>query len=138
MQIRFKKMHPMAKAPTQGTAGAAGYDLMAVDYSKEKEVDAWSYRTGIAVEIPAGYVGLITPRSSIYRTGSMLCNSVGVIDSDYRGEITAKFTGSTKPYNVGERICQLLIVPVEVVEFTRVDELSETERGTGGYGSTGK
>ena len=58
---------------------------MAVDYSKEKEVDVWSYRTGIAVEIPAGYVGWITPRSSIYRTGSMLCNSVGVIDSDYRG-----------------------------------------------------
>jgi len=98
------------------------------------------YGTGIAVEIPPGHVGLIFPRSSIFHTGLILTNSVGVIDSGYRGEIKAVFKapGHYDIYRIGERIGQLVIVPIPDVEYEEADELSETERGTGGYGSTGR
>lgn len=126
--------------PKQGTPGSAGFDITAIGRIWNSEKLVWEYQTGIAVEIPHGYVGLVFPRSSVYKTGQRLTNDVGVIDSDYRGEIGAKFSdgfdGNT--YQVGDRICQLVIVPIPEVEFVEVEELSETERGEGGYGSTGK
>jgi dUTP pyrophosphatase len=87
-------------------------------------------------------VGLVFPRSSVYKTGFSLTNCVGVIDSDYRGEIMAKFAdtylGDVEGYEVGDRICQMIIMPVPEVEYVEADKLSSTERGAGGYGSTGR
>lgn len=139
LKIKFKKLNPNAVTPKQGTSGAAGFDLTAVSI---EETDQFvKYYTGIAVEIPPGYVGLVFPRSSICKTGLSLANSVGVIDSDYRGSISFVFyKGPTwiEPYSYGDRIGQLVIMPIPEVEFVEAEELSETERGEGGYGSTGK
>ena len=139
MKIKFKKMNPNAVIPKQGTAGAAGFDLTAV--SVEKKETMLKYDTGISVEIPPGYVGLLFPRSSVCKTGLSLANSVGVIDQDFRGSISFVFYSPAVcivPYWPGDRIGQLLIVPIPAVEFVEADELSETERGAGGYGSTGR
>lgn len=140
IKVKFIKLWRNATTPRRGSAFAAGYDLTAIDYKKEVDFagDVWVYSTGIAVELPPGYCGLLMPRSSICRTGAVMCNGVGLLDEDYRGEITFKFYGACKPYNVGERIGQLVIMPVPAVEFEQVEALGETERGAGGYGSTGK
>jgi len=140
MRIKFKKLHPDAVMPKRATDGAAGFDLTAVTcrYGDNGKV---FYDTGIAVEIPAGYVGLVFQRSSVYKTGLSLCNAVGVIDADYRGSIQFVFRvgyGGCSPYHVGDRIGQLVIVQNPQIEFVESDKLSETARGTGGYGSTGK
>lgn len=142
MKIRFKKLDPAASAPRKGTSGSAGFDLTAISMRWNADYSVAEYGTGIAVEIPPGYVGLCFPRSSVFKTGTFLSNGVGVIDSDYRGEIKAKFCDRIgvdgKMYNVGDRIVQLVIVPIPDVDFVESDDLSETERGTGGYGSTGR
>lgn len=144
MNVKFKKLNEKAVNPIFSTDGAAGADLTAIDEKIEITVAGLTvtYGTGLAVEIPKGYVGLIFPRSSIAtKTTMLLGNSVGVIDSDYRGEIKFVFKdvarGQGKKYNPGDRIGQLVIVPIPVISFTEVDELTETKRGDGGYGSTG-
>lgn len=140
MKIRFKKLHPTAFMPKRATDGAAGFDLTAVSQTW-KDGGKVHYDTGIAVEIPAGYVGLVFQRSSVHKTGLSLCNAVGVIDADYRGSITFVFRvgyGGCSPYKVGDRIGQIVFVPIPDVELIEADELSETARGEGGYGSTGK
>lgn len=139
LKIKFKKMNPNAVIPKRGTIGAAGFDLTAIGL--EVTETTLKFDTGIAVEIPPGYVGLAFPRSSVCKTGLQLANSVGVIDSDYRGSISFVFyKGPTwiEPYSYGDRIGQLVIMPIPEVEFVEAEELSETERGEGGYGSTGK
>lgn len=139
MKIRFKKCHPAAVMPKRATTGAAGFDLTAV--SENWKDGCVIYDTGIAVEIPAGYVGLLLQRSSVYKTGLSLCNAVGVCDADFRGSISFVFRigyGPSQPYKIGERIGQIVFVPIPDVELVEASELSETERGTGGYGSTGK
>lgn len=139
LKIKFKKINPNAVMPKRGTSGAAGFDLTAV--SLEVTDMTLKYDTGIAVEIPPGYVGLVFPRSSVCKTGLSLANSVGVIDSDYRGSISFVFYKPMPcivPYLPGDRIGQLVIMPIPKVEFVEAEELSETERGEGGYGSTGK
>lgn len=139
LKIKFKKLNPNAVTPKQGTSGAAGFDLTAVWL--EATETTLKYDTGIAVEIPPGCVGLVFPRSSVCKTGLSLANSVGVIDSDYRGSISFVFykpMPCIAPYLPGDRIGQLVIVPIPEVEYVEVEELSETERGAGGYGSTGK
>ena len=140
MQIRFKKCHPDAVIPKRATNGAAGFDLTAVSQTW-KDGGKVHYDTGIAVEIPAGYAGLVFQRSSVYKTGLSLSCCVGVIDSDFRSSISMIFNvgyGSCSPYQVGDRIGQIVFVPISAVELVESDELSETERGAGGYGSTGK
>ena len=140
MQIRFKKLHPDAVMPKRATDGSAGFDLTAV-WQTWKDGGKVHYDTGIAVEIPAGYVGLVFQRSSVYKTGLMLSCCVGVIDSDFRSSISMIFNvgyGGCSPYQVGDRIGQIVFVPVPAVELVESDELSETARGAGGYGSTGK
>lgn len=131
--------------PAYGTDGAAALDLTAT--SEKFVVDGAivyvEYGTDIAVEIPPGFVGLIFPRSSISsNTTLVLSNSVGVIDSDYRGEIKFRFKniffGAGKKYSVGDRIGQIIVVPFPKIDIEIVDELSDTSRGTGSYGSTGK
>lgn len=139
IEIKFKKLHPAAKAPYRATVGSAGFDLTAT--SKEViDLHHTRFGTGLAVEIPAGHVGLVFPRSSCYKQGMLLSNCVGVIDSDYRGEITAIFLGTSVEhcYNIGDRICQLVIMPIPEVEFIESEELTDTERGISGYGSTGR
>lgn len=139
MEIKFVKLDPNAQTPFQATSGSAGFDLVAVSKTRI-DSNLVSYGTGIAVEIPKGYVGLLYPRSSCYKAGVQLTNSVGVIDSDYRGEIKAVFSTDCwkKEYNPGDRICQLIVQKIPAVEYVEVQELSQTERGAGGYGSTGR
>lgn len=144
MKVKIKKLHPDAVIPSYAKEGDAGMDLTAV--SVERDVYSnFVYRTGIAIEIPKEYVGLLFPRSSISKKLQLFSNSVGVIDSGYRGEITMKLKDSTgipssqekNIYLQNERIGQLIIIPYPQIEFEEVEELSETERGVGGYGSTG-
>ena len=137
MKVKIKKLHPDAVVPKYAKSGDAGMDLTAV--WKNQEMDIITYGTGLAVEIPPWHVGLLFPRSSIYKTGMSLTNAFGVIDSGYRGEIMMKFemTDSRTMYEVGDRIGQLIIVPYPRIDFELVDELTPTDRGSGGYGSTG-
>jgi dUTP pyrophosphatase len=139
MKVLFKKLVPEAQKPKFGKPGDAGADLVAtsIDTSRELQV---VYGTGLAVEIPEGMVGLVFPRSSIRNYDLVMSNSVGVIDSGYRGEIMVTFNLKNPwadIYKVGDRIAQLIIMPVPLVQYKEVDELSETNRGTGGHGSTG-
>ena len=141
MEIRIKRLSETAQMPTRAHATDAGYDL----YADSVGVDRCGnhvYGTGVAMEIPEGHVGLVFPRSSIARTQLFLTNSVGIIDSGYRGEIMFKFktalqTVPLPTYNVGERIGQIIIIPFPSVTFVEADELSDSERGEGGYGSSG-
>ena len=140
MKIRFKKLHPAAVIPKQAHQGDAGFDITATSF-KRIGLFKYQYGTGLAMEIPEGYEGECRPRSSIHKSFMLLSNSPGTIDAGYRGEIMAVFYAIpfiSKPYAVGERIFQLLIKPVPAVEYVEADELTETERGTGGYGSTGR
>lgn len=137
--LKFKKLHPEAVLPSYAKPGDAGLDITATSVQvSEKFVQ---YGTGLSVEIPEGHVGLIFPRSSVTKQDLMLKNSVGVIDSGYRGEISFRFK-SVKPheahYEIGDKIGQLIVVPIPTMEPVFVDELSDTERGDGSYGSTGK
>jgi len=142
MKVKIKKLVPEAVIPAYSNPGDAGLDLVAtyVKVEDHNKYGYFEYGTGIAVEIPEGYVGLVFPRSSICKTGMILSNSVGVIDSSYRGEIKFRFkyVSGTASYEVGDRVGQLIIIPYPVVEFEEVDELSETQRGSGGFGSSGK
>lgn len=142
MKVKIKKLHPDAVIPKYAKLGDAGMDLTAtwMEFDHEKKVVA--YGTGIALEIPFWHVGLIYPRSSIYKKSMVLANHVGVIDSGYRGEIIFKFRVLNDDwqdiYDVGDRIGQLIITPYPKIDFEEVQELTPTERGKGGYGSTGR
>lgn len=138
MKIKIKKLHPEAVIPAYAKDGDAGMDLTAVsmEYLDNEHV---KYNFGIAIEIPKGFVGLVFPRSSCFKQRQILSNAVGIIDSGYRGEISAVMIGtSVESYGKGDRIAQILILPYPEVEFELTEELSETERGSGGYGSSGK
>jgi dUTP pyrophosphatase len=136
MKVRFKKLHPDAVTPTYAKDGDAGLDLTAI--SKTNADTFIQYGTGIAIEIPKGYVGLIFPRSSVSKLENFyLKNSVGVIDSGYRGELMLRFNKSFSFYEVGDKIGQLIIIPYPTIYLEEVDELSSTDRGEGGFGSTG-
>lgn len=139
MQIKVKKLNESAKIPSYAKNGDAAMDLTAT--SKTQEGKNIVYGTGLSIEIPPGFVGLLFPRSSLTNYDLSLGNSVGVIDSGYRGELIFKFKRTdvamlSKEYEPGERIGQLLIIPYPKVELVEVAELSSSERGTGGYGST--
>lgn len=150
MNVKIKKLHPDAVIPKYAKAGDAGMDLTAVTKSYDRDGNI-VYGTGLAFEIPEGYVGLVFPRSSLSSLDIALSNCVGVIDSGYRGEVTAKFKPAmlfnreqrpiilnNRIYEIGERVAQIIIIPYPHIEFEEVETLSETERGNGGYGSTGK
>jgi dUTP pyrophosphatase len=140
MQVKIKKLSPDSVIPTYAKSGDAGMDLIATSIIGE-EVFQITYGMGIALEIPNGFVGLVFPRSSIRKTDLSLTNSVGVIDSGYRGELQATFRKhkgvASRKYEVGDRICQIMIIPHPTIEFEEVEELNNTERGEGGFGSTG-
>jgi dUTP pyrophosphatase len=144
MKVKIKKIHPNATIPSYAKSGDAGMDLVATSVIGET-LGSITYGLGIALEIPEGFVGLVFPRSSIRKTNLQLSNSVGVIDSGYRGELQATFNKiqgidnvERENYKVGDRVCQIMIIPHPTIEFNEVNELSNTERGEGGFGSTGK
>jgi dUTP pyrophosphatase len=141
MKVKIKKLVPEAQIPKYAKNGDAGLDLTAT--SVKHEDNYIEYGTGLAVEIPEGYVGLLFPRSSVTNKTLMVKNSVGVIDSGYRGEIKVRFQITNNLavlslYQIEDKVAQLIIIPYPQIEFEEVSELSNTERGEGGYGSTGK
>ena len=144
MKVKIKKLSSEAVIPTYAKDGDAGMDMVATKVISDN-LGSVTYGTDIAMEIPKGFVGLIFPRSSIRKTNLQLSNSVGVVDSGYRGEIQATFNKiqgideyARTQYLVGDRICQIMIIPHPTIEFEEVEELNNTERGEGGFGSTGK
>ena len=148
MKVRIKKLREDAIVPTYAKPGDAGMDLTAISVTMD-DMDNIVYGTGLAFEIPKGFVGLIFPRSSNSKKDLYLTNHVGVLDSGYRGEVGLKFRETTRReedvaggytshiYSVGDRIAQLMIIPHPEVEFEEVEELESSERGKGGWGSTG-
>ena len=152
MKVNVKKLDSNAVIPTYAKHGDAGMDLTAISKNYDEHGNV-CYGTGLAFEIPNGFVGLLFPRSSNTKKDLILGNSVGVIDSGYRGEVVLKFKAIDtqylqdgkltflkrdfmKEYNIGDRIGQIVIMPVPQIEFNIVDELSTSDRGVGGFGST--
>lgn len=143
MTIKYKRLKENAVAPVKAHAADAGLDLTAVDITTEINECGeliLVYHTGLAIEIPEGYFGALVPRSSITKKSLMQSNHFGVIDANYRGEVMVKMRTTTNVvpavYKVGERICQLLILPVPEVQFEETEQLTETDRGEDGFGST--
>lgn len=150
MKIRFKKFSESAVVPTKAHETDAGFDLTATSKSLDDDGNI-VYGTGLGFEIPKGYVGLLFPRSSNAKQHLLLSNSVGVIDSGYRGEVSFKFKltysdvidgqlfhTTNKEYEIGDRIGQLIIIPYPEIEFVECDDLSDSDRGANGYGSSGR
>lgn len=138
--INIKKTNELAIIPKYAHSTDAGMDLVAVSMN---ETDKYiEYDTGIAIEIPKGYVGLVFPRSSVSKLDLVQANSVGVIDSSYRNSIKVRFKklkdNGVCVYVPGERIAQLIILPYPMIGFNKVEKLSDSDRGLGGFGSTGK
>lgn len=152
MQVKVKKLVENAVVPKYAKNGDAGLDLVAT--SVKREGGKVIYGTGLAFEIPLGHVGLVFPRSSIHKSDLRLTNCVGVIDSGYRGEVMAVFDDKAfspvrtdngnqiailgNMFNVGDRIAQMIVMPYPEVELLEVNDLSSTERGEGGFGSSGR
>jgi dUTP pyrophosphatase len=145
MEVKFKKLSPKAVTPSYAKEGDAGLDITCIGYQVDTNNNYIEYFTGLAFEIPKGYVGLLFPRSSVSKTDLALANCVGVVDSGYRGEITFRYKfkkdtyfAGLKRFLEGDRIGQLLILPYPEIKLQEIEELAESERGTGAYGSTGK
>lgn len=145
MQIKYKRLSEKTVAPTRAYKGDAGWDLTATRITTELNECGQliiTYHTDLAVEIPEGYYGMVVPRSSIYKKSLRLTNCAGIIDSGYRGEIMGKFTATTDVipavYKEGERFLQLLVLPIPEVEFEESEELTSSDRGEGGYGSSNR
>lgn len=161
LKVKIKKLSENAVVPSYSKSGDAGMDLTAVSKTYDEEGNV-CYSTGLAFEIPSGYVGLLFPRSSNAKKDLILSNSVGILDSGYRGEVMFKFkpgirvchlntkqhheshiphlihySAKGENYQIGDRIGQIIVIPYPEIEFEEVEELSKTERGEGGYGSTG-
>ena len=144
MQVKIKKLHKDSVIPKYSKTGDAGMDLTAVtkEYDKDGNI---CYDTGLAFEIPEGYVGLLFPRSSLSKKDLSLANHVGVIDSGYRGSVAFKFKPTcayvegyeVSEYLTGDRIGQIIILPYPKITFVEAEELSSTERGDTGFGSSG-
>ena len=160
MEVKIKRLVEDAVIPTYAHDTDAGLDLVATSYEYKENIDCHVYGTGLAVEIPEGYVGLIYPRSSNRKTDAYMCNHVGVIDSGYRGEVMISFklrdsniksisqifepyevghkiAQLIKPYEVGDKVAQLIIMPYPKIKFVEVDKLSDSDRGENGHGSSG-
>jgi dUTP pyrophosphatase len=145
MEIKVKKLNKEAKLPFKATDGSAGFDLFAVTEKVRMELTGpvVEYDTGLSFEVPKGHVGLLFPRSSVTtKTTLMLGCSIGVLDSDFRGSVKFQFRqvnpAARKIYNVGDRIGQIVVLPIPTLNFVEVDELSDTIRGESGFGSTGE
>ena len=151
MIVKIKKIHENAVIPKYAKLGDAGMDLTAVEISYDNSGNI-VYRTGLSFEIPAGFFMMLVPRSSNSKTNLILTNHCGIVDSGYRGEVMFKYkpyewndnskdslleTVKFETYKIGDRIGQGIILPYPHIEFEEIQELSETERGDSGYGSSG-
>jgi dUTP pyrophosphatase len=143
LKVNIKKLNQNAVIPSYSKDGDAGMDLVSTEIISETTQQI-TYGTGISMEIPKGYVGLVFPRSSIRKYDLALTNCVGVIDSGYRGELQATFKktnwlkgNESEKYQIGDRIAQIMIIPYPQIKFEEVSELSNSDRGMGGFGSTG-
>lgn len=143
IDVKIKKLNPNAKIPQKANAYDAGFDLVATAI-EEKGSGILIYSTGLAIEIPDGYVGYLFPRSSVFKKDLRLANSVGVIDSGYRGEIKCIFdlkspgqSGYRELYEIGDKVAQLIIMPIPDINLIESEDLSDSERGEGGFGSSG-
>ena len=150
MKVKIKKLVPEAIVPTKGKDLDFCYDCVAVS-EEEISPNVWKYGLGFSLEIDresSKYIDDsinlsvdIRPRSSVWKTGMILANCEGTVDEGYRGEVCAIFyhvMPLMPRYKIGDRVCQIKLGDAEIMDFEEVDELSETERGTGGFGSTGK
>lgn len=144
MKVNIKKLNESAVIPQYAKPGDAGMDVVATSVNVTD--DYIEYGTGLAFEVPEGYCMLIFPRSSNSKKDLLLCNSVGVLDSGYRGELKLRFKNiiptvlsedSPKHYNIGDKVGQIMIIPYPIIEFNQVNDLTSTERADGGFGSTG-
>ncbi len=142
MIVKIKKLNEQATIPTSGSKYAAGYDLYSCEDAIVVAGKTTAIHTGIAIEIPEGYFGGVFARSGLAsKQGLRPANCVGVIDSDYRGEVIAMLHNDSsidREIKKGERIAQLVIMSYLQVDFEEAEELTDTERGTGGFGSSGK
>lgn len=141
LTVKFEKITETAETPKKATKGSVAYDLVAVDCYYDSYHRFHEYGTGLKLALPEGYEAQIRPRSSISKTSFILCNSLGTIDTDYRGELKVRFKEIDDRevfYEPGDRIAQLIIKKVPEVNFTQVISLDKTDRGEGGFGSTGK
>ena len=142
MEVKIKLLDPRAIVPTRGSAEAAGADLRTLDALTVPAHKTVQAHTGIAIELPVGYAAFVYARSGMaLKKGIAPANKVGVVDSDYRGEVlVCLHNHSNEPQTVleGERIAQIVITPYLTADFIETEELSTTERGEGGFGSTGK
>lgn len=159
VNIKIKKLAENAVVPKYSCDGDACFDLVATSINVDYEKNIVTFGTGISMQIPKGYAGKIYPRSSIYKTSHWMRNCVGIIDSGYRGEIFIKMSFGLKveqskktkdqlgycsmvkmidSYKIGDRVAQMMIVENPRVTFTLVDSLEKSERGEGGFGSTGQ
>lgn len=142
IKIKIKKLVPEAVIPSFAHTGDACMDLTAVSKKIVEEAGFGyvEYGFGLSFELPPNHVMLVFPRSSISNTGLLLSNAVGVVDESYRGEVKVRFkwVKGSKDYSVGDRVAQFIVIPRPFMEIEEVDELSETSRGEGGFGSSGK
>lgn len=142
MKVNFKKLNCLAKEPSQGNPSDAGFDLTAteVTYPSGSAGVFIEVCTGLSLEIPKGYVGLVFPRSSISNTKHFLRNSVGVIDSGYRGEVKLRFSvdDTVTAYQIGDKVGQIVFVKLPAIQMIESKDLSISTRGSGGFGSTGR
>ena len=143
MTLRVRRLHPDARLPARAHPGDAGYDLHALEPVRLAPGERTMARTGIAIELPDGHAGWVVPRSGLARRhGVALVNAPGLVDAGYRGEVGVLLL-NTDPreaveLEAGERIAQLVVMPVAAPEVVEVQELAETARGAGGFGSTGR
>ena len=142
VKVKIKKLHPNAKIPTYATDGSCGMDVYSIDCEYKSDIDCFVYHTGLAFEIPDGYGLFPIPQSRNRRTDFYMPNTPGLVDVDYRGEVVLSYKSRDKylknqPFKVGEKCGQLVLLPCPKIEFEEVEELSETERGEKGHGSTG-
>lgn len=152
MKVKIKKLISSAKIPKFAKEGDAGADLIATSKKFDENRGYLEFGTGLSLEIPKGYVGLVFPRSSISNINLTMTNCVGVIDSGYRGEVKIRYKpdyvasaylmGEDVPepigYEIGDKIAQLVIIKLPEVEFEEIKKLSKTKRGEGGFGSSGR
>ncbi len=141
MKVKLRKLHPNAVIPTYATDGSGAFDLTAI--SREITSSGIIYGTGLSFDVPKGNALFVYSRSGHgFRNALRLANSVGVIDSDYRGEVMVKMVYDGEGYAdwpyIGDRIAQGIILKVPHIEFEEVEELSDTQRGVNGFGSSGK
>ena len=141
MIIKMQRLSDDAKLPFKAHPSDAGFDLTAISVEEDRKRSIVTYHTGLAFEIPDGYVGLLFPRSSVYKHQLSLANSVGVIDSGYRGEVMFKYRimqPHISRFSIGDKIGQIIIIPYPEIDFKEVSLLGQSDRGDGGFGSSGR